>query len=297
MSIQKTRNDIIEQALTDAGIIADGENPTDSQTKDAAIKLDYMVKDIQKTGVHLWSEELATLFLSKGQESYVLGDTANATESYTATTLSADAAASDTTISLTSTTDALAADFIGVVLDDGTLFWTTIVIPATTTITDGLSGVASSGNAVYYYTTKIGKPLRIPEARRSTNNIDLRMFKLGRQDYLQLPNKSSRGTPTNYYYKPNKDSGIFYIWPTADSVSQFINFSYYKPLSVFSTSGSDADFPNEWLRALVTNLAVWLAQSDGLVIDPNYIMDAKQSMRDALDWDQDDGDIIFEYGR
>ena len=56
------------------------------------------------------------------------------------------------------------ADNIGIELDDGTIQWTTINgAPAgsTVTLTDALTDDVASGNAVYVYTAKTNRPMKL----------------------------------------------------------------------------------------------------------------------------------------
>ena len=300
MAIVRTRNTIIEQALKMIGVIAEGENPTSDQISDAAIRLDWMVKEWQSTGVHLWSEEEATLFLVAGQASYTLGSgsTEHCTTSFTETTLSADEAIGQTELSMTSTTDAVIGDYVGVVQDDNTIHWSTILTVSPFVINDALTVAASSGNAVYYYTTKINKPLRIPDARRRENSIDISMIHMGRSDYLNLPQKSTQGSPVQYYYKPNIDSGILYIWNTASNAStQQVKFSYLDLLDVFATSASAPDFPNEWISALTYNLALRLAPDYGQKVPQEVVALAVSTYQSALEWDDEDAPVKFVFSK
>lgn len=300
MAIIKTRNEIIEQALKIIGVIAEGENPSSDQISDGAIRLDWMVKRWQSSGVHLWSEREATLFLVKGQSSYILGEgsSEHATTSFTETTLSADEASGQTELSLTSSTGLAVGDYLGVVLDDNTIHWSTVTVVSPPTINDALTGNAASGNAVYYYTNKVNKPLRIPDARRRQDNIDIAMTKLGRIDYLELPDKNTEGSPVQFYYKPNINDGELFIWNTAsDASTQQVKFTFLDLLDVFDTSASNADFPNEWLQALVYNLAVDLSADYGQPLPQHTLMQAERYYKDALEWDDEDAPVEFVYGR
>ena len=61
------------------------------------------------------------------------------------------------------------------------------------------------------------------------------MIQMARIDYLNLPNKDNQGTPVQFWYDPDKkDSGLLRLWPTPSSNNTLINFTYYKPLEVFT---------------------------------------------------------------
>ena len=159
-----TRDDIITAAALENGDVALGETPNDDTLAQYNLRLNTWVKSLMADGAKLWAMQLATLFLQPGVGSYALGSSgAHCTTEYVRTTLSTDEATSSTSIGLTSFSGMAASDNIGILLDDGTLFWTTIsgAPGSTTTIATGLSGAASAGNTVFTYTSKISRPQRI----------------------------------------------------------------------------------------------------------------------------------------
>src|ERR1700761_6557593 len=106
-SFNATRDQIILAALRKLQAISANEtsvNPT--LITNCAFQLNALVKSLNATGLHIWTEEEATIFLQPNQNSYTLGGTTtdNATGSYTATTLSASAGSGATSISVTSAT-------------------------------------------------------------------------------------------------------------------------------------------------------------------------------------------------
>ncbi len=303
MTLANSRNEIIIAAAGKIGVKAAGEPMSAEDQQTMAKTLDVMVKSWQGRGAKLWARKSFTLFLQPAQIEYQFGgtNTDEATESYTETTLSSAAAADDTTLSLTSSTGLAIADRIGIKLDDGTVQWTTIKIAVSITLDDAITSAAASGNAVYFYTTKIGKILRVPDARRvqgtGSNTSEIDMFSMGRDGYLQLPNKLTSGTPVQFYYEPQISSGLMHVWPAPTVTDTFINCTGYFPLEVFSDSDDTPDFPDEWLRALIFNLAVESAPDfGGARVTPETAAIAVSSYEDALDWDQDDASIFLQYG-
>jgi hypothetical protein len=71
-----TRNDIIYMAFEDLGVYAPGfETPTAGQLTMADKRLNAMIKAWQAAGVGLWLNQLVTLPLTAGSQSYLLGPT------------------------------------------------------------------------------------------------------------------------------------------------------------------------------------------------------------------------------
>src|SRR3982751_5477022 len=117
----QNRDTIISSALRKLGAVASGETPGSDMVSDANSALNAMVKHWQGAGLHIWTTGEAMLFLQADQARYTLSSTStdHATETFYQTDISADEASGQTVISLTDTSNITAADYIGIVLDDG----------------------------------------------------------------------------------------------------------------------------------------------------------------------------------
>lgn len=266
------RNQLIETALRKIGAIASGETADNQTIQDCSDQLNMLVKALNATGLHIWTETEAILFLQPNQYQYTIGtgttdSCADLTYSYNSTTLAASAGANATTISVTSGTGFTAAYNVGIVLDNGNMFWTTQVgaISGTTvTLNAALTSSASSGNAVYVYQTNAIRPLRIVSGRRFTfsGSLDTMMIPMSRIDYRNQPNKTDTGTITQWFYDPRggaNTQGQLFVWPAPSDVTAALKFTWWRPVQDFTTSANIPDLPQEWLDALVWNLALKMA--------------------------------------
>lgn len=268
----QNRDQIIRRAARLVGAIAAGDTPSSALIQDFSDALNAMVKRWSASGLHLWAEQEATLFLQPNQAAYTLGTgtTDHATQTYTATTLSASANSSATSISVTSATGIATTYNIGIVLNGGSIFWTTVNgAPSGTTVTlaAGLTDSATSGNAVYVYQTNMQRPLRVLSARRYNyaSAIETSMNPpFSRIDYRDLPNKSATGTPTQFFYDPQIPAGVFYIWPLITAATDAVKFTWMRQLQDFNTASNTPDFPQEWIDTLVFNLALCMSPEFGV---------------------------------
>lgn len=259
-----TASDIIKKALS---LVAERDaeiSLTNNEIKDGLQSLNIMVKAWQGQGLHLWKRDEGILFLDAGISSYLLGPQgveATLVDDFIDTELSVAAIATATTLTVDSTTGMLALDNIGIELDDNTRQWTTIVSvdsSTTLTITDPLISAAAIDNSIFTFTTLIERPLRIESSRRSRlgDNTEVELNKWSRQQYFAQTNKASKGTPTNFYYTPSLDNGEIFIWQTANSVRQVLKFTFERTIEDFDSTANNPDFPIEWSRALIWNLAL-----------------------------------------
>lgn len=112
------------------------------------------------------------------------------------------------------------------------------------------------------------KPLKIYQAwiRYGTTN-DAPVQIVSRQEYNQLGNKTSTGTPVQIYYDPQNTYGDLYVYPVADATvasTKTLFIVYQRPFEDFVAATDDPDFPQEWTEALKYGLAVRLAPEYGL---------------------------------
>ncbi len=270
ITFNRTRDQIIKAALRKCGIYAEGETPTAQQITDGAEDLNMMVKGWKALGINLWCYQEIAIFPVVGQSSYTLGVGGDKTSSnYIVTTLSADGAASAGTVTLTSVTGVATTYNIGIVLDDGSLQWTTVNgAPSgyVVTLTTPLTSAAATGNQVYVYQTIANRPLRISAGRvKIDNGNEIPMKVISRQEYFNLPIKTNEGKPTQLYYDPQLiTTGKVYIWSTFQTVNDFLIVTAQREIEDFSTLSDNADLPVEWLEPIVYNLAARMSLDYGV---------------------------------
>ncbi|HET7832362.1 MAG TPA: hypothetical protein VFK88_05305 [Gallionella sp.] len=297
-----SRDEIITSAALEVGDIALGDTLDDGPLSQYALRLNSLVKSLMADGAKLWAMQLATLFLVPGQARYSLGTAGDhCTASYVRTTLSASAAASATTVSLTDTTGMSAGDNIGILLDSGALFWTTIsgAPGAPTTLAVALSGAASAGATVFTYTTKISRPQRIdPDSAfwRSSALQDTPVAMISRSEYAQLANKSVRGKLVQAFYDPQLVSGQLSVWPTPISAADVLCFWYERLLEDFTTGSDTPDFAIEWGEALILGLAHLMAPSAGLSLAERQDLErrAELALDKAMGYDRENVGVFFQ---
>jgi hypothetical protein len=263
--------------------------------------LNQMTKQWQGDGLHVWTVTEATLFPQAEQVAYGAGAgaTDHITQTYVQTELSADEASGQTVLSIESTTGISNADNIGIVLDDGTIHWTTVSgAPSTTvTIASALTDSASSGNAVFAYTNKIVRPLKIVDARRHNivSGDDMPIEMVSRRDYLALPQKEEPGTINQMFYDPQLGIGKLKLWQPPVAVEDLVGFTWWRPIEDFSAAGDNPDLPQEWIGALMWNLAAWFLPEYPL--EPNVaqiiVSQAASSKESMMGFDRENESIKF----
>jgi hypothetical protein len=300
-----SRDDLIKDALLELGVLESGEAPTAEETTDCARRLNMMVKSWMVKGRHLWCVQDAVLFQVLGQQSYLLGSASGDAnwcdpDDYVQTTLSADEASGQTVLSVTSVADMTAADRIGIVLDDGSIQWTTIdtVGASTVTVDDALTGDAASGAVVFVYTSRLVRPNRVLPGtiyRRDINNNDTPIELVGKTEYDMLTAKTQRGKTIKIAYQPLLNSGRLWTWSTADLSSDTLRFSVERPIQDFDLTLDNPDFPIEASKALYLGLAVDVAGIFGASDEVTRVkMLFDEALDDWLAWDAENAPVRFQ---
>ena len=299
-NFNQTRDEIIKDALLLINVIDAEESVEAEDAAYASRVLNRMIKAWQAQGIHMWTETEATVFFAADTVQYSLGSSADhASNTVVETTLGGDEAASQTVLTVTSSTGMTAADNVGIELDDGTIQWTTIVsVDSSTqiTVTAALTSAAGSGNAVYTYTTRLGRPLDIIDARlRDQDDLDRRMTRISREDYMAQPDKTTESQPLHYFYDPQLTNGQLYIWPEPSNMKERLKITYRRSIEDFDDADDNPDLPQEWLEAIVYNLAVRLASAFGM--SQKVLQDvgplAGQFLENMRAWDHDKTSIKF----
>lgn len=296
------REEIITSALELLGEGAEGETITGDRMESCARWLNLMVKAWMAQGAKLWAVRQATLFLADGTASYSLGATGtHCTNTYVQTTLSTAEASGSTSLGLTAFAGMSASDNIGIVLDAGTIHWTTIsgAPGATTTIATGLASAAAAGNVVFTYTSKINRPQRIDTDAaywRSSAGQDTPIKLISRAEYAQLSNKTTEGKIVQAFYDPQLTNGTLYVWPTPDNATDVLRFWYERILEDFDEAANTPDFAIEWGEALIYGLADRLSASAAVSLQERayFKAEAREKLDIAMGYDRENTPVFFQ---
>ena len=268
-----TAIDIISAALRLTQTINEEETATGAQLINSLAAFNAMIKGWQVSGIHLWAEEEAILFPQKGQTLYYLGSTSpdfatlytGLAQTYLATTALTGAV----TVTVADVAGFVAGQNIGIQLDSGVNFWTTIsvaptgnVVPLTTPLPSQAS--SSTTQLCWSYAVPLVRPLRCYTMRRYiyASGIENPMIMLSRTDYQNLPNKQTPGTITQAFFDPQQGQGAYTnplaqinLWPSPVDYTSGLRMTLQRPLQDIANLANLPDLPVEWTAALKWNFA------------------------------------------
>lgn len=265
----ETRDELITDALLDVGLVPLGYTAEADLINYASRTLNAMLKAWMADGLNLWKTREFTLFLVQDQVTYSLGSTGDhATETYSDTEIRIAGVTNDTIIQVDSTTGMIVGDYIGIELDSGNMHWTTIASITdadTVVITSGIPSATAINNTVYFYTTKIVRPLEVMDlVLRSQDDIDTPVNLISRNEYYMFSSKTSEGTPNDFYFQPKLTNSALKVYPEPLNGNYRLVVTGRFPIEDLTSASHDFDCPNEWLLAIRFNLAKLMAPGAAL---------------------------------
>ena len=149
-------------------------------------------------------------------------------------------------------------------------------------------------------TINVAKPLKVYQAyyRNATSNVDIPMTSLSQQEYNMLGNKSTLGTPVQFYYENLRDYGKLYLFPTpsAADVGNNVYITYQCPFEDFDSGTNNPDIPQEFYRALKYGLAADLVFEFGYPSEDrrDLINMAERYKQQAFMFNQEEESLTFQ---
>lgn len=312
-----SRAEIIEEAVANIGALDPGNTLSAEEASRASLRLNLMIKGWMVRGANLWRREEVILLLQPNQKSYTFGvdNFARASE-FVETTLLTAFSGGATSAYVSSASGIGVSDFVGIKLDDGTIWWPpagAVTVNTGTGLLEFFSAApsaASVGNAVYSYqyhgqTPSIGtnrghddsNPTKIAFAyRRDSQGTDTTVRIVSREEYSALSRKSSSGPVTEICHD-RQLMGKVLVWPTNDdSVDQLV-LVVDRVIEDFDSVANTPDFPVEWLNALMWGLSAELSNTYGLPIQERQWLkqNAVMEFEAANTFDVEEASVRFEY--
>ena len=144
----------------------------------------------------------------------------------------------------------------------------------------------------YALSTATTIPHRVISARyRNASSIDLPMTLMTREEYYDLPDKTTTGIPTQYYVDYQRANPTFLLWQSLASVTtETIQYTYQRKYDDIDSLDNDLDVRQEHFEVVGYNLAERLCDDYGKSGPGVDRLTARASMllEQALDEDRED---------
>lgn len=87
---------------------------------------------------------------------------------------------------------------------------------------------------------------------------DVMLTKIGREDYVALPNKASEGKPDRFWVDRSQDPFVMTLYPVPDASTYTVTYWRIRRLYDVTASAETPDVPFRWVAALTARLALEL---------------------------------------
>lgn len=271
-SFSVTQADIINTSAQILGKLGEGEVLSASDFQMLSRILNMIVKQLQgkadkSAGLKMWTRRRGHLFLSSTTGGYLVGPGAKGwTNSVPGSgspwqpALTGSVAGGGSVITLSSATGLQVGSNIGIELDSGDMFWTTISLLSPITLATVMPSAASSGNIAFHYVTTAQQPIVIETAvLRDIFNNDVPLKLMTTQTYDFLPSKTNPdfvSDPTAIYYEFQLTNGyLFTDVAGAQDVTKHLVITYMEAIQDMINPLDTPEYPQEWYLALAWKLA------------------------------------------
>ena len=133
----------------------------------------------------------------------------------------------------------------------GIQLWT--IDEATQTVTEG-----TANYTLDTYTIDVTEAV----ISRTENSVrtDFQMERINREDYLNIPVKSTKGRPSQYFLDMQREAPVVYLYPTPDNSTDVFRYKRRNRIEDITASTESIDIPDRFLPSAVSGLSFYMAQ-------------------------------------
>jgi len=127
-------------------------------------------------------------------------------------------------------------------------------------------------------------------------STDIEIDRIGRQEFLNIPNKTTQARPTQYFVD-RQITPVINIWPTPDSANYKLVSYRIQRIDDVNTSAENPEVPSRFIPCMVSGLAYYIAlkknpQKAG-ILKQQYEQDFKL----AADEDRNRASLMLTHSR
>jgi len=117
----------------------------------------------------------------------------------------------------------------------------------------------TSGTATYSSANGLASPMNdILEVAIRRSGTDYEVDRISRGEYLNVPNKTSTGRPSQFYFNRQRSPEIT-LWPVPENSTDELVYYYITRIEDADTSQNTTDVPYRFLPCMVAGLAYYLS--------------------------------------
>ena len=123
---------------------------------------------------------------------------------------------------------------------------------------------------------------------KTVNNVvtDHSISRIDRNEYVGIPNKSTKARPTQYWLERHTTPKI-HLYPTPENSTDKLIYYVWRTIEDVDAAAQDIDIPNRFLPCLVSGLAYYLCSKKNTQKLPILKQQYEQDLLNALKYDED----------
>ena len=115
---------------------------------------------------------------------------------------------------------------------------------------------------------------------------DYVLDRIDRNEYVGIPNKSTKSKPTQYWVERLK-SPVIHLYPTPENSTDKLVYYVWKTIEDSNAQINDVDIPTRFMPCLVSGLAYYLCLKKNVQKLPIMKEQYEQDLMNALKYDED----------
>ena len=125
---------------------------------------------------------------------------------------------------------------------------------------------------------------------RTENSVrtDFQMAKINREDYINIPVKSTKGRPSQFWLDMQRAAPVAYLYPTPENSTDVFRYKRRNRIEDITASTESIDIPDRFLPCAVSGLSFYMAQKRPQ-IDINRRQELKLQYEEEFKRALDDG--------
>ena len=145
----------------------------------------------------------------------------------------------------------------------------------------------STGDGTSSTTAVYGVDDVLEAVYRNSSSVDTPLTKINRSTYQGLSNKTSEGTPSQYFVQRfiDKVTITLYLTPCSSEAGNFINYYYVKRIQDVGDYTNATDVPYRFVPCMASGLAYYLSQKFKPELTQNMKLLYEDELQRALDED------------
>ena len=119
----------------------------------------------------------------------------------------------------------------------------------------------------------------------SGTQTDYQVNRVGRMEYLNIPNKTTEARPTEFFVD-RQTTPVLYLWPTPDNSTDIFLSYRIQRIDDVTASAQDQEVPSRFIPPMVSGLAYYMALKKNPERVPMLSQIYEQDLRRAQDEDR-----------